>query len=105
MLVGTKFLSVLDLNRFSWRKKDKWQIALFSVLTPFRCNVMPFDFKGVPAPFQADITTFFQPVRGHAVTVYLENVLIHVDLLTRVKVVQQFIRSCNLSHAPQMQAR
>ncbi|CDJ53934.1 hypothetical protein EBH_0060520 [Eimeria brunetti] len=95
MLGGAKYFSTLDLeagfHQIRMGKEDRWKTAFPSVQGLFEYKVMPFGLKGAPATFQASINAYLQPLLGHGVTAYLDDVLncspsldTHASLLQQV---------------------
>ncbi|CDI74248.1 OSJNBa0042D13.18 protein, related [Eimeria praecox] len=89
MLGGANYFSTLELeasfHQIRMSKEDRWKTACPSTLCVFEYKVMPFRLKGAFATFQASINAYFQPLLGHGVLAYLDDVLIYsADLLTHV---------------------
>ncbi|CDI87167.1 OSJNBa0042D13.18 protein, related [Eimeria praecox] len=96
MLSGAKYFSTLDLeagfHRIRMAKEDRWKTAFRSVLGLFEYKVMPFGLKGAPATFQANINAYLQPLLGHGVIAYLDDVLIYsADLPTHVVLLRKVL--------------
>ena len=81
MLGGAKYFSTLDLeagfHQIRMAKEDRWKAAFRSVLGLFEYKAMPLGLKGTPATFQANINAYLQPLLGHGVIAYLDDVLIY----------------------------
>ncbi|CDJ47364.1 OSJNBa0079C19.6 protein, related, partial [Eimeria brunetti] len=96
MLGGAQHLSTLDLesgfHQIGMAKEDRWKTAFRSVMGLFEYKVMPFGLKGAPATYQANINAYLQPLLGHGVIAYLDDVLIHSpDLPSHVTLLQQVL--------------
>ncbi|CDJ54046.1 OSJNBa0042D13.18 protein, related [Eimeria brunetti] len=102
MLGGATYFSTLDLetgfHQIRMAKEDRWETAFRSVQGLFEYKVMPFGLKGAPATFQANINAYLQPLLGHGVTAYLDNVLIYSPSLeTHASLLRQ-LHSIFLTH-------
>ncbi|CDJ51691.1 OSJNBa0079C19.6 protein, related [Eimeria brunetti] len=102
MLGGAKYFSTLDLeagfHQIRMAKEDRWKTAFRSVQGLFEYKVMPFGLKGAPATFQANINAHLQPLLGHGVIAYLDDVLIYSPSLdTHASLLQQVL-SIFLTH-------
>ncbi|CDI85974.1 hypothetical protein EPH_0065450 [Eimeria praecox] len=85
MLGGATYFSTLDLeagfHQIRMAKEDRWKTVFRSVQGLFEYRVMPFGLKGAPATFQATINAYLQPLLGHGVIAYLDDVLIYSPTL------------------------
>ncbi|CDI82850.1 OSIGBa0118P15.5 protein, related [Eimeria praecox] len=96
MLSAAKYFPTLDLeagfHQIHMAKEDRWKTAFRSVLGLFEYKVMPFGLKGAPATFQANINAYLQPLLGHGVIAYLDDVLIYsADLPTHVVLLRKVL--------------
>ncbi|CDJ34265.1 uncharacterized protein EMH_0019520 [Eimeria mitis] len=96
MIGGAAYFSTLDLeaglHQIRMAREDRWKTAFRSVQELFEYKAMPFCLKGAPATFQANINAYLQPLLGHGVIAYLDDVLIYSSTLeTHVLLLQQVL--------------
>src|SRR6266540_2557458 len=100
----SKWFTVIDLASAYWqiqlRKKDRPKIAFLTRKGQYQFKVMPFRLNNALATFQRLINKVLRQYIGKFVQVYLDDVIIYSNNLTKhkrhIKAVLEKIREANL---------
>ncbi|SCV67085.1 BQ2448_5731 [Microbotryum intermedium] len=97
-LCSAKIFTKLDLrsgyNLVCIKGGDKWKTAFRTRYGHFECLVMPFGLTNAPAAFQHLMNSIFRNLLNVTVLIYLDNILIFSDSLSKHVVHVQEVLCC-----------